>query len=339
MASTTHAQPTPALFFRTINAYQESEALRAAIELNLFTAIDEGATDPAALAKRLEANERGVRILCDYLTTIGFLTKQDGRYGLTPDTAMFLSRRSPAYLGGTIGFLKHPMITEPSGNIAGAVRKGGTLMPDAGAMSPELPMWVDFARSMAAMMRMPSQEIARVIGAEKGEPWKVLDVAAGHGLFGIAIARQNPNARVVAVDWQNVLAVARENAAAAGVADRFETIAGSAFDAALGDGYDVVLLTNFLHHFSSETNEKLLRRMHAALKPGGRALTLDFVPNEDRVSPPAVATFSLNMLVGTEAGEAYTFADYQRMFSNAGFRNHRLLPLTTSVESLIVSEK
>jgi ubiquinone/menaquinone biosynthesis C-methylase UbiE len=339
MAFMSQSQPTPALFFRTINAYQETEALRAAIELDLFTAMDEGAHDLADIATRVHASERGVRILCDYLGAIGFLNKNDGQYSPTPESAMFLSRRSPAYLGGTIGFLRHPMMTDGFRTTADAVRKGGTILEDAGTMSPDLPVWVDFARSMAPMMFMPSQEIAQLAGAEQGQQWKVLDIAAGHGLFGIAIARQNPNARIVAVDWQAVLAVARENAAAAGVGGRYDTLAGSAFDVDLGNAYDVVLLTNFLHHFSPETNERLLRKVHAALKPGGRALTLDFVPHEDRISPPGVATFSLTMLVSTQDGEAYTFTDYERMFDNAGFRSSRLLPLTTSIQSLIVSEK
>src|SRR6185369_2508977 len=95
---------------------------------------------------------------------------------------------------------------------------------------------------------------------------------------------------------------------------RFETIPGSAFTADFGSGYDLVLLTNFLHHFDVPTNEALLRKVHAALKPGGRAVTLEFVPNEDRVSPPVAAEFSLMMLGNTPAGDAYTFSELDRMF-------------------------
>src|SRR6185436_8703132 len=112
--------------------------------------------------------------------------------------------------------------------------------------------------------------IAGLVAAGEGRKCKVLDIAAGHGIFGITIARHNPNAEIYAVDWASVLEVAKENAQAIGVAARHHTIPGSAFDVDLGDGYDVALLTNFLHHFDPPTNEKLLRRIHAAMATGGQ---------------------------------------------------------------------
>ena len=130
---------------------------------------------------------------------------------------------------------------------------------------------------------------------------KVLDIAAGHGMFGLSIARMNPNAQIVALDWPNVLAVAEENAKKFGVADRWSKKAGSAFEADYGEGYDYILLTNILHHFDHAGNVTLMKRVHAALKPGGKAITLEFVPNPDRVSPPVPAAFSMVMLANTDA--------------------------------------
>ena len=106
-------------------------------------------------------------------------------------------------------------------------------------------------------------------------------------MYGIALGRHNPNAEIVALDWKNVLAVAQENAGKAGISSRYYTIEGSAFDADFGEGYDIVLLTGFLHHFSEKTNEALLRKVHRALQPGGRAVVLEFIPNEDRLAPPS----------------------------------------------------
>ena len=167
----------------------------------------------------------------------------------------------------------------------------------------------------------------------------MLDVAAGHGIFGITIARQNPNADIYAVDWHSVLDVAREHAEKAGVASRWHPVVGSAFDVDFGDGYDIVLLTNFLHHFDPPTNEILLRRMHAALRPGGRAVTLEFVPNDDRVTPPNAASFSLMMLGSTDAGDAYTFAEFDRMFRNAGFAANELHEVPGGFASVVISQK
>jgi ubiquinone/menaquinone biosynthesis C-methylase UbiE len=152
-----------------------------------------------------------------------------------------------------------------------------------------------------------------------GGPVRVLDIAAGHGLFGIGVATQNPDAQIVAVDWAPVLEVASANARKAGVANRYETLAGSAFDVDYGGPYDVVLLTNFLHHFDPPTCVALLTKVRRALTPRGRAAALEFVPNDDRVSPPMVAAFAMTMLGTTASGDAYTFREYEGMYREAGF--------------------
>ncbi len=333
------AAPTPELFFETANAYQRTAALKAALDLGVFTAIGAGRQTARDVAGHCGAAERGARILLDYLVVIGFLTKKGDRYGLTADSATFLDRSSPAYLGAAVNFLLSPMLTDNFKDLAAAVRKGGTARTEEGTVAPEHPVWVEFARAMAPMMAGPADAIAGLVGAASGHPCQVLDIAAGHGLFGIAIARQNPNARIVALDWPNVLSVARENALAAGVAGRYTTIPGSAFEADFGDGYDLALLTNFLHHFDAPTCEMLLRKVHASLGPGGRAVTLEFIPNEDRVSPPMVAAFSIMMLGSTPSGDAYTFSELDGMFRSAGFSRSEMHALPQSIEQVMISHR
>jgi ubiquinone/menaquinone biosynthesis C-methylase UbiE len=333
------SQPSPELFFQTANAYQRSAAIKAAVELDVFTAIGEGKQTAEEIAARCQTSERGMRILCDYLVIMGFLTKEGGRYKLTQDSAIFLDRRSPAYMGGTLEFLLSPMITGAFQDVAAIVRKGGTVMAEGGTVAPENPEWVKFARAMVPMMAMPAQAIAQLVLGGAQPEMKVLDIAAGHGIFGITIAQQNPNAEVVALDWPNVLEVAKENAQKAGVSDRYSTRPGSAFDVDYGSGYDLVLLTNFLHHFDPPTCETLLRKVHAALVDGGRAVTLEFVPNEDRVSPPIPAAFSMMMLGGTEGGDAYTFPELERMLKNAGFARNEQHQLPASPQQVVISRK
>src|SRR5579871_853059 len=338
--STSHGQaPSPAIVFNTLNAYQRTNALRGAIELDLFTAIAEGNTTSSAIAARIQASEKGTRVLCDFLTVMEFLTKLNGQYGLTATAAAFLNRHSPAYLGTIVEFIGDPRLTGDFSDIAGIVRKGGTVVEGEGNVEPDNTIWVEFADSMAPLAGMSAALLANMLEASKGAKWKVLDVAAGHGLFGITIAQQNPNAQVVALDWRAVLEVARRNAAKAGVADRFSTKPGSAFDVDLGSGYDLVLITNFLHHFSPEVNEGLMRRIHAGLAAGGRAVTVEFVPNEDRVTPATDAMFSMMMLGTTAHGDAYTFAEYDRMFRNAGFERNEMRELAPSPQRVIVSYK
>lgn len=313
----TPQQPTPERFFNTINANIQTEAMKAALELELFTAIAEGNTTAPAIAKRCGASERGTRILCDFLAIHGFLTKDGSTYGLAPDTAMFLNRQSPAYIGGSIEFLLAPRMRQAYELLTESVRKGGTALGN-GNLAPENPDWVRFAESMMPLMFMPAQIMAGEL-RKGGEAQKVLDIAAGHGIFGISVAQQNPTAQIYASDWKNVLEVASRNAKAMGVGDRHHLIPGSAFDTDFGTGYDLALVTNFLHHFDVPTCTSFMKKVHAALKPGGRAAIMEAVPNPDRVSPPMPAAFSMIMLTTTPSGDAYTFAELEAICKDAGF--------------------
>ena len=338
-ASTASSHPSPERIFNVMIAFQETEALRAAIELDLFTAIAEGANTAASLAAKIGARERGVRILCDYLTIKEFLAKDGERYALTQESAAFLNRHSPAYLGSMVHFLASPLSKKNFSALAEAVRRGGTANETGDHTRPHEDMWVNFARSMAQLTAPTAEFIAGLAIPPNGDAYKVLDIAAGHGMFGITVAKRNAKAEIVAVDWPAVLEVAEENARKHSVADRFTARPGSAFEADLGHGYDFVLLTNIFHHFDPGTCEKLMRRVHAALKPGGKAITLEFVPNEDRVTPAIPAAFSLVMLAGTDSGDVYTFAQYEKMFGNSGFVHTTLHPVPNMPQKVLVSVK
>jgi hypothetical protein len=333
------APPSPLLFFDTVNAYQRTEALRAAIELDLFTHVAAGKRSADVIAAACGASPRGVRILADYLVIVGFLSKSADGYALTPDAAVFLDRKSPAYLGGALEFLLDEGLRGCFRRLTDAVKRGGTAVSDEGTVSDDNPIWVAFARAMAPLMHLPAKLLAGLVGADPQKPLRVLDVAAGHGIFGIAVAQSYPRAHVTALDWPNVLAVASENAKAAGVADRHALRPGSAFAVDWGGPYDVVLLTNFLHHFDLPTCEQIAAKAHAALAPGGRALTLEFIPEPDRVSPPMTAGFALTMLATTARGDAYTFAEYERVFAKAGFARSEFHPLPPTNQQAVVSFK
>lgn len=332
-------QPTPMLLFETLRGYQNAFAIKAAVELDLFTAIGKGNGTAAEAAKACKATERGVRILCDHLTALGFLAKNDGHYSLTPDTATFLDSRSPAYMGKAVEFLLHREHFENFERLTTTIREG-----QQGAHShldPEDPIWLDFARGMAPMMFPSAQAIAQQLQPKLSaipQP-KILDIAASHGTFGITIAQQHPNAHIYALDWANVLQVAQENARRTGVADRYHLIPGSAFDAGIGSGYDAVLITNFLHHFEPEKNEAFLKRLYAAMNPGGQLVILEFVPDENRVTPPPAAMFALIMLANTERGDAYTFSELSRMCSNAGFKDANQIRLESAPQSLVIASR
>jgi ubiquinone/menaquinone biosynthesis C-methylase UbiE len=313
------ASPSPDRFFDAINSYQKTAAIRAAVHLDVFTAIDEGARTLTAIAKRCEAPERGMRILCDYLAIIGFLRKTGETYHLGPDEAVFLSRRSPAYLGTTVDFLASPQMMGNFDSLADTIRRGTIAPSNNNTVSEENLIWVEFARGMTPSMVPRAEAIANVLGISPAEPLRVLDIAAGHGIFGVVLAQRNPRAEVVALDWPAVLEVARENAVNAGVGDRYQLLPGDAFQVDFGSGFDVALITNFLHHFDRATCVTFMRRVAGALKPHGRAVILEFVPNDDRISPPMAAAFALTMLAGTPGGTAYTLAELREIAHEAGF--------------------
>lgn len=327
--------PSPERFFETVNAYQRTAAMGAALELDLFSAVGAAGASVDDIAARCAASARGVRILCDYLVILDFLRKEGDCYRLAPEAAAFLDRASPLYLGGVVEFLLSPHIAGRFDDLAASARRGGA--SGEGTLAPEHPVWVQFARAMAPVMALPARLAAALVPVEPARKMTVLDVSASHGIWGIEFARIHPGAEIAALDWPAVLKVVQENADRAGLSARFRQIPGSAFEADFGSGYDVVLLPNFLHHFDPDGCEALLRKSHAALVPGGRVMVVDFVPAPDRVSPPRAAAFALTMLATTPGGDAYTFAEYAGMLARAGFVGAESHPLPPTPQTVVMA--
>ena len=327
---------TPVKFFETMQAYQRSAALKAGIELELFTAIGDGSKTVDALAEKLDASKRGVRILCDFLVVLGFLTKRNDQYGLTADAAVFLDKKSPAYAGNAVKFLASPTVMGGFSDLATVVRTGKPLA-DKPFVDNESQAWVDFARGMAPLAFMIAQAAEKIL--RTNSPLKVLDVAAGHGMFGLAIARQNPLASITALDWPSVLAVTQENAHRWNVSQRVQLLPGDARDVPLGTGFDLVLLPNILHQWDRRTIQQFLDRARAALVPGGRVAIIELAPNDHRISPPISAAFALNMLANTPAGDAYTVSEYQEMLGQSGLFPSEVHGLAPTPHTLIVGIK
>jgi hypothetical protein len=304
---------------RNSNAFQRTAAMKTAIELDLFTAIGEGEDTAPKLAARRSVSERGIQTLCDYLTMLGFLHKNGDAYVLSSDAAAFLDRRSLAYLGEPASEARAGhAIVEAFSTLRQAVERGGTAVAGGGTLAPEHPVWVAFARAMA----VPGIFLARVLADRLAErmdpPVKILDIAGGHGLYGIEFANRNARAEVFAVEWPEVLAVARSNAERSGCSDRFHPIPGDALTVDFGTGYDLALITNFLPDLGS--TEGLLKRIHTALAKGGRVALFELMLNDDRVSPPAAVALNLALLATTPSGETRTAAQLREALVHAGFQ-------------------
>jgi ubiquinone/menaquinone biosynthesis C-methylase UbiE len=317
-------------------AYQRTAALKAAIDLELFTAVGEGLKTVSKLAQRCETSERGIRMLCDFMVIAGFLTKSENSYHATAESAAFLDKKSRAYVGSATKFLASPLVTDGFKDLAAVIRSGRPLS-DQPFSEGENPIWADFARSMAPLAYLAAQETEKLVRSTA--EITVLDIAAGHGLFGIAVAQHNPRAKVVALDWPSVLAVANENAQRFGVSGRYKLLPGDALEVAYETGFDLVLVTNLLHHWDRITNERFLGKVHKALAPKGRVAVVEFVPNDDRISPPIAASFVLNMLANTTGGDAYTVSEHQEMLVNAGFSACELHSLSPTPLTAIIATK
>jgi hypothetical protein len=336
MAST----PVPERIFATLTGYQTSAALAAAIRLGLFTHVASGADTLAALALAAGASERGVRALANHLVAHGFLEKHGERYRCSAESAAFLDERKPEYLGPITTFLNSPGLMRCFDDVVEAVRRGGTAERGGGTVTGENPVWVEFARAMLPMARVFAPSVADAV-CKSGAPRRVLDVAAGHGLYGIELARRSPECEVVFQDWPSVLAVARAHAEGAGLAKRAHSLPGSAFEVefrAPGDvGFDAILVTNFLHHFERALCVRFLAKCRAALAPRGRVAVLELALADDRVSPPHPAAFDLVMLATTPRGESYPLSEYEGMFVDAGLARPERHDLPTGAHAVLVA--
>jgi ubiquinone/menaquinone biosynthesis C-methylase UbiE len=318
-------------------AYQKTAALMAAIKLDIFTLIGAGATTSVLLSEKTRTSSRGMRILCDFLTVIGLLNKDGRIYSVTHTGRRYLDRSSPACLGSSIDFFAAPellrlVLDDP----VSYVKSGGS--DGLGYLAPSHPIWIRFAKAMMPIASVTAKRTAAYFASQSEPPSTVLDVAAGHGLYGIELAKMLPRAFFTAVDWPDVLALAHENAKNAGVSDRFHMVGGSAFEVDWGHNFDLVLLANFLHHFGRDECIAILRKVRLSLSTKGQACVIDFVPNDDRVSPPMQAMFAFWMLATTPKGDAYTLDDLNNIAKDAGFSGARGRLLRPTPQMLVLLE-
>jgi len=296
-------------------AFERTLALRTAIEMDLFTQIGAGANTISKLAAASKASERGLRVLCDLLTVQGHLSKKGWRYQLTLNSRFYLTRASPAYLGSAVKFLASDAVIGAFCGLRRAVKRGA---------GPRMCLdWVEYARSMAPVAERFADMAAAALKIESARPMQVLDLGAGHGLYGLAIAARNRLAHVFALDLPQVLRIAVRNASRAGLRDRYHALPGDALKADFRGPYDLVIAANLTHHFDAATNLRLFQKSRRALKRGGRLAVIDCVWATDRVSPSRNAALALNLFASNPRGAIYTFQDYASLLRSAGFRSVR----------------
>jgi ubiquinone/menaquinone biosynthesis C-methylase UbiE len=313
----------PTQIFQLLQGIQATAMLKAAIDLGVFAALAKQPGTADDVAASIGCPARSTGILLDGLAVVGLLTRgADGvaRYELAPVSRAFLVPGTPTYLGDASNIFASPLMLQGYVSLADAVRAGGTIM-DQHAETPSHAFWETFARSSAALAMPAAHLLADVLGpvAREKRGLRVLDVAAGSGIYGATLERRL-SAEVTFLDWPNVLQETRVWADRLGVdPSKVRYLPGSAFDADLSGPYDIVVASHFFHHFDPATCQSLTHRLAGVLAPGGRLCVHDFVTGP-ALDNPAATLFSLTMLIWTRAGKAYSEADYTGWMREAGLQ-------------------
>ena len=299
--------------------------LEAAIRHGVFDVLDNGAKTVEGVEDATGASARGLTALMNALLGLELLTKDaQGRYALTPESAAFLVSTKPSFQGGMIIHCSEQLIPKwlrlneivATGRPAEAVnqeRQGGDFFHKF--VEDIFPMSYGSAQKLAAALDLN--------GAR--QPIGVLDLAAGSGVWGIALAQKSQYVHVTAVDWPEVIPVTRKTVARLGLMKRFQFVAGDLLAADFGRNHGVATLGHILHSEGEERSRALLRRTFEALDSGGTVAVAEFLVNDERTEPLAGLLFAVNMLVNTDNGDTYSFREISSWLGEAGFVNARSL--------------
>lgn len=297
----------------------------AALRHRVFDALDSGPKTVGELAGATGASTRGLRAILDALVGLELLSRQADRYALTPDSSAFLVSTKPSFHGGVIKHLTAQLLNNwrrlPEIVASG---KPATEVNDA---KPGADFFREFVQDLLPMnfpaAQALAEHLAQASGADVDRMIKAIDLAAGSGVWGIAIAQRFPNARITAVDWPTVAAITQEVARRFGVGDRLTTVPGDLLEADFGRGYQFATLGHILHSEGEARSRTLLRKVFDALAPGGTIAIAEFMPNDDRTGPPMPLLFGVNMLVHTHDGDVFTFPQLTEWLREAGFKDVR----------------
>lgn len=325
-ASVSAPQVTPDRIMQLAWGYAPPLIVEAAVRHGIFEALDQSPKTLAELQKATGASERGLTAIINVLAGLQLLAKDsDGKYSLTPESAAFLVAGRPGYLGGLIRHTAEDLI--PHWLKLNSIVATGGPAKSVNRESAGTEFFEKFVNDIFPMSYPAAQDLAKYLRLDlmSGDV-NVLDLAAGSGVWGIALAQSGENVRVSAVDWPGVLNnVTMKNAEKFGLADRFTFRQGDLQEADFGSGHHVAVLGHILHSEGEERSRKLLAKTFDALAPGGTIAIAEFLVNHDRSGPVSGLIFAVNMLVNTDDGGTYSFEEITRWLNEAGFVDARTL--------------
>jgi 2-polyprenyl-3-methyl-5-hydroxy-6-metoxy-1,4-benzoquinol methylase len=318
--------PSPAALMQDLTGAWRARTLVAGVELDVFGRIASGKRTAKDIAEAAGASPRGMASLLDALTAIGYLRKTGSRYALQPISAAFLLPGGKGYVGALAHALS--LTWDAWKNLTEAVRSGRpaetvNVAEKGKQFFPKLVASIfpgNFAASAEAVSHFP--------GKERHNIHRILDVAAGSGAWSLAFAQAIPDARVTTVDFPEMTPITREFAEKLGMASRYDHLEGDLREVDFGrDKYDLVILGHIIHSEGEKRGKELLAKCFVALKPGGKLLIAEYVPNDSRSGPSMPLLFGLNMLLQTEEGAVFTMREYRAWLKAAGFGKLTTIPV------------
>ncbi len=328
---------TPERLMQFAWGYTVPLIIEAAVRHNVFDLLEPDPKTVAHLAAETGASPRGLTAILNALVGLKLLAKAGDRYALTPESATFLVSSRPGYHGGFFHHISSQLVPKWL-ELTEVVRTGKPAMA-ANENKQGAKFFAKFVESIFPLSYPAAKVLGEHLGIPKtAAPVSVLDLAAGSGVWGIALAEQSPQVSVSAVDWPEVLKTTRKVAKKHGVADRLKTIPGDLLKTQFGAGHQVATLGHILHSEGRERSRELLRKTFGALAPGGTIAIMEFLPNDARTGPPQALLFAVNMLVNTTAGDTFTFAEIGGWLREAGFTKVRKLEVP-AVSPLILARK
>jgi len=310
MAARDKAGILPDRLEQMIRGYMPSRCILTALELDIFTAVGEGAS-AEQIAHTINANENATAKLLNALVALGLLSKNDGTYNNTPESARFLVKGSKD--NHRNGLVHIANLWHRWSTLTDAVRHGHSVTT---GREPDPKSLDDLISAMQRNARERAPLVVRALGTDRVR--RILDLGGGSGAYSIAFAKASPNIRCDVLDLPEVVPLCTDYVSKGGVSQQVHVRAGDMLRDDFGSGYDIIMLNAICHMFSEAQNLELLQRARKALTPNGRLVVQDFILNPDKTGPQHAVLFSLNMLVSTAAGSTYNEAEITRWMSAAG---------------------
>ena len=326
MTSSVAAPVTPERIMQFAWGYVPPLVLEAAVRNRVFDVLDAGPKTLSEVHTATGASSRGLSAIMNALVGLDFLSKDaQGRYSLTAESAAFLVSGKPSFIGGMIRHGSKDLI--PKWLHLSEIVKSGKPERSVNDEGIGAEFFQNFVEDIFPTSYPSAQALAKELNfGAGGQPVRVLDLAAGSGVWGIALAQSSPRVRVTAVDWAVVLPVTRKTVERFHLSDRFSFVEGDLLSADFGNDHNVATLGHILHSEGEERSRKLLAKVFQALAPGGTIAIAEFLVDDDRKGPLNGLFFAVNMLVNTDNGGTYSFNEIGNWLADAGFRDARTIP-------------